>query len=1036
MKAGGAMRHLPPEASRMRRNSQQETAGLYQRPAVSDCSTRRGILNPEIALAREKELDIDNRLAHWIWYPGAQNTVNFHFFARKVLSLPSAVRKAVIHITAFTDYTLFVNERFVGRGPQPGDPARLVFYDTHDVTAYLEPGENVIGVLCHNYGIGIHGQHKGPGGLLAQVEIETEDGITRVGSDASWRVRRGDCFHPNSPRMFWSAGFMETFDFHRFERDWLEADFDDSGWEAAEALKPPAVQTRWALEAREIPPLRERFVEGQVFERGRFELSGLHVVPFGPLLPPGEAGLVYAQTFVWAEEDTQTALQIICDDAFKAFLNGELVLEQNYDEGFVRTRVWRGFDEYDQVHYGVTGAFWPPKTPLALRRGWNRLTVAVDQGAGGWGFVLALLKPGSDEIVEPAFSADKQTPNTWVLAGPFESTGMNDSLDDVANSLDNLPPPAAVTVDPFCYDQVTDYATLMTFEKRRDLRQADASDWIALNEGEWCIVDLGNVRVGYPTVRIETAQDAILDIGYGQVLFDDRRLRFSNDGMLKYVDRLYVAGGSQEWQPLQRRTGRYVHISCRQGRNVRLSHLGIWTIGYPVETVGRFECADALLNRIWDVSRYTAELLMQDGYQDCLKREQGTLNASSFNYTSRAAACCFGDTRLARKCLRTAILTQHDDGWFDTHGLSSPNNDEITECLWWIVWLKDYLLCSGDLDFVAEVFTGVENTLRFFGKMVNRRGLIDRRNYHISRKGQIVYLDDACSYSEFDWVIAPAEPAGRKVTFEAEIFGFNVLFHAALSAAATLASVLGLEERAATYRKRAERVRRFCNERFWDEQKGLYAELRVGDERKALYHPIVQIAALHFGICNEQQRARVLDYLVNDLGLPERSKADYPLTTFGYYYYFLEVLFRHGREDMALALLRQYYGSWLEAGATTFGEYYHMARHNNHGQLDREYEVHAYGTSALLHFYTNILGVRPLEPGFTKVLLSPRPGDLAWASGALWTPQGVIRISWKQEGAAFAVEVEAPTGCAIQFDLPARYQERSVRVNGKIVIQE
>ena len=83
--------------------------------------------------------------------------------------------------------------------------------------------------------------------------------------------------------------------------------------------------------------------------------------------------------------------------------------------------------------------------------------------------------------------------------------------------------------------------------------------------------------------------------------------------------------------------------------------------------------ADALLNDIYEASVYTTELLMQHGYQDCLKREQGTLNTSSFNYASRAAACAFGDYALARKTLRLALQTRNETGWFDSHGLSSPN---------------------------------------------------------------------------------------------------------------------------------------------------------------------------------------------------------------------------------------------------------------------------------------------------------------------------------------------------------------------------
>lgn len=68
---------------------------------------------------------------------------------------------------------------------------------------------------------------------------------------------------------------------------------------------------------------------------------------------------------------------------------------------------------------------------------------------------------------------------------------------------------------------------------------------------------------------------------------------------------------------------------------------------YPVEHIAEFVCSDDRLNRIWEVSRYTSQILMQTGYQDCLKREQGTSNLNQDSYQALAAANAFGDHDLA-----------------------------------------------------------------------------------------------------------------------------------------------------------------------------------------------------------------------------------------------------------------------------------------------------------------------------------------------------------------------------------------------------
>ena len=968
----------------------------------------------------------DGWAAKWIWYPGETNAVNFHLFARKAFDLPAPASEAVIAISAFTDYRLFVNGEHVARGPLPTDTPRPS-YDSHDLAGLLRPGANVIGVLAYNYGIGTHWRHKGPGGLIAQLDVRTPQGAVAVCTDETWKVRRAECFRPNSPRVFWSAGFMETFDFGRFERGWLDAAFDDRCWEAPEVLAPRPSRPWLTLEPREVPLLRQQFVGAAGIEAGRFDLSGPHAVGFGRLLPPGRAGLVYAETVADAADAADAIVRVICDDAFKAFLNGRCVLEQNYSEQFARTRVWRGLDEYDQVHYGMTGEHRPAEAAVGLAKGANRLTLAVDQGPGGWGFVLMLLQPHTGRPLDLPFCSPGGQAGRWTIAGPFETTGMNDSLDHAAASLADLPPAAAAAVDPFRYDEVTDVGTLLASENRSAFARADAAQPVVLSAGRYCIVDLGDVWAGHPALCIDSPGEAVLDVGYGTFLADDRRLRFCQGGMLRCADRVYAAAGRQEWQPLHRRAGRYIHVSCRKGRNVSLSGLGMHAVGYPVEEVGRFECSDDLLNRIWQVSRHTTRLLMQHGYQDCLRREQDTLNSNSFNYASRAAACCFGDTLLARRALRTAILTQHDDGWFHGQGVSSPNRDDVTECLWWAVFLRDYLLWSADHAFAADVYPRLEDNLRFFSKMINRHGLIDGRNTHLFRPGQLVYIDDSCSYMQ-------GESYTDISLLNSEIFGLNVLFYAALESAAVLGERLGLDDRAACYRKRAERVRHSCNERFWDADRGLYAEWIADGVRCDRHHPVVQIVALYFGLCDADRRRRILDYLVNTLGLPDEAKPDWPLRTCGIYYYFAEVLFRHGHETAALNLIRKYHGSWVAAGGTAFPEFYRPGEHNVGGRLDHEYEVHGYGTSAHLHFYTNILGVQPVEPGFATVRLAPRPGDLDRAAGRLATPAGTIDVAWHAAGDALSLTAELPPSCCCQLDLPARFTRPRVSINGRQVL--
>ena len=966
--------------------------------------------------------------AKWIWYPGSQWRVNFHFFARKVFEIKLPIRKAHLHISAFTDYKLFINGKYPGGDSNPSDPYHFQYYDSYSIKESLKEGKNVIGVVCHNYAIGVHWQPMGPGGVILQCEIDTEKGKEVLITDSSWKVEEGSCWYLNSPRMFFSCGFTETFDFRKYNQGWLREDFDDSHWKSPEIIGKHPTKPWMNLIPREIPFLKKELQKPVTMEKGKFEIEGFHVISFDGIIPQGKNCLGYAQTYFYAEKKAEVILRITCDDAFKAFLNDNLVLEQNYDEKFSRTRRWYGMDDYEQYHYGLGPS--RERAKVTLQPGWNKILVGIDQGPGGWGFSFAFVHPKAGRLLNlPYSNRKKMGRNEWTLAGPFESTGMNDSLNNILNDViedfsSNTKEIKVIDFNPFDYGKVTDYARLMQVEKRTNIVNIPLGDELTLSEGEFCIVDFGQVKIGYPKLEIGSPEEAIIDVGYNYVLSEDRKILFIHHDVdvIRYVDRIYLREGKQIWEPLQRRTGRYLHISCRKGKNIRIKDIGVSALGYPVENIGEFECSDKSLNRIWEVSKYTTRLLMQYGYQDCLRREEGTCNMSSFNYMSRSVGYCFGDYKLARKTIKLAVMTQNDTGWFDAHGISSPNNDQQLQCLWWIVWLKDYYLQSGDISLIKEIYENMADNIRFFSKRVNRYGLLDNKNRHILSRGETAYIDDSL-YSVCPQYMKPFE-------FEGELFGYNILYYAALSSAAILAEKLGFTDEAKFYRKKAARVKKSCNERFWDESKNLYVDWRKEDEVASTSSQAILIAALYFDICYEDRAEEVLRYLLS-LGASKGEFENYHLT-FGFYYYFLEVLFRYGREDMALDLMKVYYGRWLELGATTFGEYFDLGDWKGKERLDREYEVHGYGTSAHLHFYSNILGIKPLKAGFKEILFEPKPGFLQWAKGKVHTPKGRVSLSWRKEKSFFKMEIEAPKECKYKVKIPKGYKDYRVRVNGKI----
>ena len=61
----------------------------------------------------------------------------------------------------------------------------------------------------------------------------------------------------------------------------------------------------------------------------------------------------------------------------------------------------------------------------------------------------------------------------------------------------------------------------------------------------------------------------------------------------------------------------------------------------------------------------------------------------------------------------------------------------------------------------------------------------------------------------------------------------------------------------------------------------------------------------------------------------------------------------------------------------------------------------------------------PLEPGYSRVLVAPRPGGgLTWASTRLQTPHGPVEVRWRQEDGGLTVRTTLPEGVTGVLDLP------------------
>jgi alpha-L-rhamnosidase len=166
--------------------------------------------------------------------------------------------KATLQISGLGQFEARINGRNVTNAVlTPGwtDYRKRVFFDTYDVTALLQRGENAIGVLLGNgmYNVqetmdrytkfaGSFGQPK----LTLQMTLRFTDGSQQtIVSDGSWKTAPG-------PIMFSSTYGGEDYDARREQPGWDRPGFHPAGWSAAAVVQGPGGK----LVPEDIPPVK------------------------------------------------------------------------------------------------------------------------------------------------------------------------------------------------------------------------------------------------------------------------------------------------------------------------------------------------------------------------------------------------------------------------------------------------------------------------------------------------------------------------------------------------------------------------------------------------------------------------------------------------------------------------------------------------------------------------------------------------------------------------------------------------------------
>jgi alpha-L-rhamnosidase len=527
------------------------------------------------------------------------------------------------------------------------------------------------------------------------------------------------------------------------------------------------------------------------------------------------------------------------------------------------------------------------------------------------------------------------------------------------------------------------------------------------------VLDFGRIHSGFLFIDVEASGGEVIEVAVAEGIPGDwglpppaepriDRERAHGAQIFRYAAR----PGVQRFERFEWTAVRYAQVTVRNAPNgVGIRHVGSTFTRYLAAERGAFACSDEMLNRLWDVGRYTLQLCMHDGWEDCPSREQRQwLGDATVEFLVGQAAFGPDVNALNRQFLRHCAESQRSDGLTQmfapgdhrTNGLLIPD-----WTLQWIMNAERHYLYTAELEVIEAIFPAIERALQWFAQHLDANGLVaDLPYWHFH-----------------DW--AAVGRHGEAATLNAELAG-------ALRAAARLATVLESARTTRRLEAQAARIATALNDRHWDAMRGVYVDcvdpVTSAQGRRVSQH--ANAALILWDIAPRERWASMVECITDParlvftpappivpIGEPFDAETDVVLANTFYSHFVYQALAKAGRFDRALALIRERYGKMLARGATTLWESFDPT-----GSL-----CHGFSTTPVYQLSTQVLGVYPVEPGFTRFRLAPQPVDLDHANGVFPTVHGDIHIAWRRESDDIVVDVTIPDGTLAEVAAPEGY---------------
>ncbi|MFC4321449.1 family 78 glycoside hydrolase catalytic domain [Litchfieldia salsa] len=940
----------------------------------------------------------------WIWDNSGEHPRNQWSCFRRTFTTPSDYESVTISISADTKYTLYLNGELIGSGPVRGWQSEW-HYDQYELTN-LNKGNNVISVLVNHYGMSTMHYIEGRGGLIAQLDFYERGQVAhQLITDEKWKTANHDGFIKETVKMSNCLSWSEIYDARLFSEEWTQLVFDDSFWDQAIVIGSCGMEPWKKLIPRDIPHLTDEVT----YPKNVRSLKEVTPIPqhfsidLKPTFFPDEydnnSGKImqgYVVTEIHSEDAQEGVMTLTFDPHAEAkwefSVNGKEYKTKNGK--YENIKLQKGSN---LLIVDVGGFFHEPIIHLAFDLP-EKITVKAPFSQSNARFI-AMGPFYRTTQLQIGYPVEKSIPldEEYVQMKDVKSLSELESFKKWAKEIPN---------EHVCTDHVAllsmfkkDIKThSLPFQHQNMVLPNQSFTYVEpMENGDTeYLIDFGKEYLGHIEFEVEASKGTVFDFFLFESIHQDGRIEhtFSLNNSLRYV----AKEGRQVYRSFIPRGFRFMMLTIRNlNAPCKIHSVKVNVTTFPTGNVGGFSSSDYLLNKIWDISKHTIRMCAQDTIIDCPAYEQALWTGDSYNI-SLMNYYAFGNYDLVKRCLRLISKSVYRSPLPESHVPSGWQNVLTAWSILWVMSCREYYRYTADQEFIEEVYPELKLTIERFKGFLNKDGLIE-----------------ISAWNMLDW--APMDTNHTIVTHQ------NALLVDALRQTAYLSSVLGEVEDEKEFLLMADELKQAINMHLWDDTEKVYIDSIHEDGALSNVHSIQTNLVVYLTDCAEGERRGIVeDYIVNPPEDFVHIKS--PFVLFFYY----QALMNVGKNEMVLDNIRDIYGYMLEHDATTCWEGWELIE----GDFSRSH-CHAWSAAPTYVFGVLFLGVKPLEPGFKKVSISPNLNGLKWIKGSVPIPQGKIDIYCKDLGDYIDLQITLPDEVEVEIETS---KNTRVKVNGKEFVSD